>query len=255
MKNIEEFNTSNYVQIIEEQTFQNSSLKTLVIPKSVNKLGNEIFHNFNTLISVEFEKEINLKVIARSAFHHCISLQRIHLSDFVQTILSSAFNQCSSLNYIHMYDNIEYIGSYAFYRCESLTLFKTVTSSKESPLKDENDNNGNVVIPNSVTEISSYLFEFCYKIKNIKLHKNIKIIEKQSFHKCVSLESINLPNSINNIWIKAFESCISLKEIKIPGSVSIILLEAFVNCSSLKKVSIGNDVRSIEPEIFLGVIL
>jgi len=78
------------------------------------------------------------------------------------------------------------------------------------------ENNGNLVIPDSVT-----YQETTYPVTSI---------DRMAFYSCVGLKNITIPNSVDSIGDSAFSSCTSLTSVTIPNSVLSIGNSAFYVC-------------------------
>ena len=72
-----------------------------------------------------------------------------------------------------------------------------------------------MTIPNSVTSIGDYAFDWCS-----------------------GLTSVTIPNSVTSIWEGAFENCSGLTSVTIGNSVTSIGKEAFYRDSSLTSVTV-----------------
>ena len=88
----------------------------------------------------------------------------------------------------------------------------------------------NIIIPDSVTYIAPYAFEFCYKLKKVVLSKNVNVIESQTFDSCTELTEVIIPDGkLECISYHAFNGCTKLEKINIPDSVRKIESNAFTN--------------------------
>ena len=99
---------------------------------------------------------------------------------------------------------------------------KTITGVKDKSIKS-------ITIPDSVTSIGDYAFEFC-----------------------TSLTSVTIPDSVTSIGYDAFENCLSLTSVAIGNGVTSIGDYAFAWCKKLTSVAIGNGVTSIGSGAFDG---
>lgn len=62
-----------------------------------------------------------------------------------------------------------------------------------------------IIIPDSATSINQGAFNYCSKLQNVHLSKNITNIPPNCFANCPSLSSINIPDSVTSISNYAFE--------------------------------------------------
>ena len=102
----------------------------------------------------------------------------------------------------------------------------------------------NMVIPNSVTSIGDYAFYGCRSLSNIVIPDSVTKIGDYTFSVCSSLSKIVIPNSVTDIGDYAFAHC-SLSNIAIPDSVTAIGYGAFSGCRSLSKIVIPDSVTKI----------
>ena len=113
----------------------------------------------------------------------------------------------------------------------------------------------NMVIPNSVTSIGDYAFYGCRSLSNIVIPDSVTKIGDYTFSVCSSLSKIVIPNSVTKIGDYAFSDCSSLSKIVIPNSVTKIGDYAFSDCSSLSKIVIPDSVTTIGYGAFSGCSL
>ena len=102
----------------------------------------------------------------------------------------------------------------------------------------------NVAIPDSVTDIGDYAFEYCCSLSNMVIPNSVTKIGDYAFSDCSSLSKIVIPNSVTDIGDYAFAHC-SLSNIAIPDSVTAIGYGAFSGCRSLSKIVIPDSVTKI----------
>ena len=123
------------------------------------------------------------------------------------------------------------IGDLAFYECASLL---------------------SITIPNSVTSIGGWAFEYT-GLTSITIPNSVASIGGWAFSGCTSLANVTLGNSVNSIGDDAFYWCTSLTGITIPGSVTNIGKGAFGGCSSLRAITVdaSNPVYSTVDGVLL----
>ena len=103
----------------------------------------------------------------------------------------------------------------------------------------------NVAIPDSVTDIGDYAFEYCCSLSNMVIPNSVTSIGDYAFYGCRSLSNIVIPDSVTKIGDYTFSVCSSLSKIVIPNSVTKIGDYAFSDCSSLSKIVIPDSVTKI----------
>lgn len=92
-----------------------------------------------------------------------------------------------------------------------------------------------ISLSNNITNIGSYTFFGCTKLKSVDFGVNskLKVIGDYAFVYCESLTDIVFSAGLNSIGVESFNSCYSLENIIIPESVTSIGNNAFYDCSSL----------------------
>ncbi|MBR5686187.1 MAG: leucine-rich repeat domain-containing protein, partial [Muribaculaceae bacterium] len=140
----------------------------------------------------------------------------------------------------------------------TVTYMRRYNPSNYSPnwYEYENDNTGDVVIPETVTyngktyivtsigDYAFYVYSNHESIKGISLPNTITTIGNYAFYQCRDIRSIKIPESVVSIGESAFFYCSGLSNVTIPNSVTTIGKQAFLGCG-LSSVIIGNSVSSI----------
>lgn len=109
-----------------------------------------------------------------------------------------------------------------------------------------------IVIPDTVTTISSSAFYGCSSLTSVVIGNSVTSIGSWAFYGCSSLTSIVIPDSVTSIGSYAFLGCSSLTSVIIGDSVTSIGSTAFYNCDSLTSVVIPDSVTSIGDYAFAG---
>lgn len=129
---------------------------------------------------------------------------------------------------------------------------------------------GDVICPEGMTEIYTYLFKDNTKITSVKLPETLIEVSSNAFYNCSNLSNIYIPESTTEIGSYAFQNCSKLSEINIPASVVtfgngcfdssglqkatfnttddslVIAITQFEDCNKLTEVIIPENVTSIE---------
>ena len=242
---------------------QNTSLKTVSIPSTVNYF-NAPFSNCHIesvtlaeglkaipadMFSRDYLKTINIPSsftsIPRSCFYNCSALKNVTIAAGVDSICEYAFYGCSSLESIELPEGLKYIGENAFRNAGivSMTIPSTVTKMESYAFNCENLQT--LIIDNAVIDIPDYSFSYCANLKTVSFGNGIKSIGYQAFNRCTSLETVTFPSACaaNSIWGgNAFMNCDSLKSIVIPEGVDSLGDCVLGYCDALESVSFPSTV-------------
>lgn len=94
----------------------------------------------------------------------------------------------------------------------------------------------NLIIPDNVTQISSYAFYNCSSLTTVTIPSSVKSIGGFAFYGCNSLTAVTIPDGITSIGNSMFYNCTSLTAVTIPNSITSIGSNAFYGCNNLNSV-------------------
>ena len=253
----------------------------LVIPNSVNSIGDYAFHGCESLTSVTFGD--NVTSIGSDAFTYCSNLISVTIPRSVTTINTWAFTNCNKLEAVYIEDmeawlNIDFGNLYAnpLYYAGTLYLNGEKVTELEFPqcvtcIKGYTfpgfDALSTLVIPNHITSIGSRAFYACQALKSITIPSSVTEIGYDAFHLCnnqynqltVYIENIatwyniDFANSMSNPLSYAETLYLNkekVTELVIPDGVVCIKDYAFYNYDGLTSVTIPNSVTSIGDNAF-----
>ena len=222
-----------------------------------------------TMISHTFENGVgtikfndNVTKIGNWAFYNCDGMTNIEIPDSVTSIGNYAFDACTSLTSINIPSGVTSIGDGVFKGYSNLT---SITIDRHNTVYDSRNNCNaiietatnklvfgckNSIIPNTVTSISDYAFNYCTSLTNINIPNGVTSIGKNCFSQCSGLTSIDIPDSVTSIGSEAFFSCVNLTSAIIGTGVTSIGNGAFSNCKGIKSINIPNGVTSIGDSTF-----
>jgi len=232
---------------IGAKAFQNgASLRSVIIPASVQSIGDYAFENCTGLLTVRMENGV--KTIGSNAFKGCSALASVSLSDQITSIGACAFYECKALAGEFAFPSgVKTISNCVLEGCAGLTAVvipEGVTSIGYAAFSDC-QSLVSVTIPDSVEAVGIKAFYRCHTLERAVLPGNLKVIESMLFYGCRSLSDILIPSSVTAIGDSAFYACKSLAEIRIPASVTEIGASAFKFCQSLSDIEIPASVSSI----------
>ena len=63
----------------------------------------------------------------------------------------------------------------------------------------DNEELTELVIPEDITELRSWLFYGCGNIVKVKIHDQVTLMEEAAFYNCIGIKSVSLGKSITNV--------------------------------------------------------
>lgn len=217
---ITNYNSGEMTQIYRGDT----SLTKIKLGTNITSIGEQAFTGCTSLTNLTIPNSV--KYIHRIAFRDCINLSQVSIGNGVNYIESIAFYNCTNLKSIIIPPSVVYIGEAAF-------MSSGIT---------------NIVIPDSVTELASGVFNHCYNLEHVTLPNSITKINSETFEDCTNLCHITIPKSVTEIEHSAFFRS-GLMEIVIPDNVKILENQAFRNCN-LTNIVVGNGITNINSTVF-----
>lgn len=245
-----------------------SSIRSVVVPKTVEVIGYSAFSQCTCLQSVVLPNSI--VSIGGGAFYECSSLKSVVIPVGVKNIEDQLFSYCSSIKSVGLgynssvrwHNGITKIGVLAFSDCASLVSVDLPDSVKliDNLAFSNCTSLSYISIPNSVTFIGHGLFSGCTALKSVYLPSTLKAIREFMFEDCTSLRSmnsflgvtVNIPTGVYSIGQSAFSRCSSIKSIKLPSTITHIGRSAFQDCKSLKYIVIPAKRAKIHSSAFDG---
>ena len=219
--------------------YENEELTELILPASVETIGEE-------------------------AFAHCKNLKRLHLAEGLKTIGLSAFAHCSALEAIYIPSSVRSICQGAFASCTSL---KQIVVDANNPRYDSRNNCNAIlhtelkmlvaacpttVILDVLEIIGDNAFQGVYPFQELVLPHNVKCIGRSAFGDNPSLQRVVIPESTELIGPYAFSHCTALSDIILPHKYIEISEDAFsdtacVNSQSPGAAYVGNHLCCYTP--------
>ena len=205
------------------------SIQSVVIETGVTSIGKYAFFYCSVLLSVTIPNSVTS--IGIGAFWQCTSLTSMTIPNSVTSIEAAAFGGCTSLTSVNVNNE---------HPCYSSLDGVLFNKEKTLLILYPGGKQGEYTIPNSVTCIEDYAFDYCTGLTSVTIPNSVTSIGGCAFDNCTSLTSIEIPNSVTSIGASAFSDCKNLSSITIPNSVKNIGNYAFSGCTSLPII---DDIR------------
>ena len=239
--------------------------KEIVIPSTVNKIGDYQFKNFGDVISVIVPNTVTH--IGSYAFIDCYNLTNIEIPNSVTHIGSYAFSGCHNLKNVIIDENSDLtnIGLYSFGGCLSLESFllpknllniedyafqntniKRIINASDLIIELNSINNGGIALnaEEIINKDGSIISADETFIENNFLFKEkddlIILMEYLGTEETITLPETAKGNEYS------IGSVIGAKNVIIPDRIKNLYSYSFDNCNTLKSITISNTVELIE---------
>ena len=262
---------------ITDRIFENNErLEKIVIPETVDRIGNKSFIGCSSLTEVEWNpigiQQIRdyegsklfssalrsikfgdkVEMLPDKFLSGCTALKEITLPASLKTIGQNAFEQCNSITTLEIPDGVETLGRLAIYNCakiEQVTIgegLKTfdyyyflAACPKLTTLK------WNAVRTQSKELDLYHTSDRCgAPIENFIVGEKVDYIPGQLFLNSTTLNNVVLGSSVTEIGSGAFRGCKALTEINLPESLLAIDDNSFYN-TGIKHIIIPGKVTHI----------
>ncbi|MDE5721207.1 MAG: leucine-rich repeat domain-containing protein [Clostridia bacterium] len=270
------------VEVIGDYAFDGiTTVDELVIPATVQKIGERAFMYSNAVLNIEE----GLRVIESEAFYgyYC---SEVNLPESLEVLGDKVFYTAFHLKTLNIPVNVKQIGRAITENCNTLT---TLTVAEENPVYHSGGNcvietstktliagcknsvipdDGsveiigrsafkfsfitNINIPDTVKEIGDYAFADSF-ISNIRIPDSVQKLGQNAFSKCPVLTYVEVSENVSEIPVGCFYECYMLNNIIFRNNnLTSIVDFAFYNCYSLQFCSVPSSVTYIGNSAFEG---
>lgn len=222
-----------------------AGITSVTVSQGVNEVGAYAFYHCEALEELKLPEGVTS--IGDYAFYGC-AITELTLPEGVTTVGSNAFAYCQQLKSVKLPSTLQRLEGNAFYisqifiervsfagtlsqwcEIEFSNLYSTpcndsgaILTVSGAPLE------GEITVPETVTEIGAYTFCGIKALTQVNLHENVTRIGAGAF--CGS----------------------GLTEAVLPGSLTVIGENAFFNCKGLITVRLGSGLQTVEESAFAG---
>ena len=199
-----------------------SGLTSITIPDSVTSIGSGAFYGttwYNNLPN-------GLVYAGKFAYNYKGTMPAntsITIKDGTKGIAASALRDCTGLTSVTIPDSVTSIGEWAFYGCTRLTSVHisdiaawcniAFSSDGSNPLECAHNlylkgvRVTDLIIPDGVTSIGSYAFDYCFGLTSVTIPDSVTSIGSCAFYNCTGLTSVTIGYSVTSIGNYSFYGC------------------------------------------------
>lgn len=241
------------VKEIGAKAFYDTSVKKLLLPGTLTKIGDSAFEDSDALIEIDFSHVRNDLVYGAHIFASCGSLAKVSITDNVGPMeFSSVFYKCSNLEKVEVSPNNEN------YESDADVLY---SKGKETLLYYPDGKTGEFTIPAETKRIGGGVFRAKSNITRITIPANVIEIGENAFEKCANLTEVIFAAPAENeqaeplrIGDGAFCNCTALTSITLPARTESIGAGAFTfdrkSDSALAEVVLNEGLETIGDSAF-----
>ena len=262
------------VTVIGRDVFNNSNLRTIILPNSISTIETNAFAGCGSLQSITLPR--NLKSIGYGAFRMCSQLQSIEFPEGLESIEGRAFENCfndggfgarissePNSGYIEPWpmltisipSSVISIGEGVFAWCSRIT---SIVVDGNNTIYDSRENCNAIIetatntmiagcrnsfIPNSVTVLGYGVF-YGHSIKSVEIPYGVVSIGESAFAYS-SIETLHIPSSVKTIGKMAFDHCDDLTNLTLSEGLEIIEYAGIYCCYALKSIVFPSTLKSI----------
>ena len=224
---------------IGDYWFDGAETEEVVLPESVTAIGNYAFRN-SGIKRITFPAGLVTFPTSQSYAPFAGSaLEEVTIKG--TTVPNYVFYKAASLRKVTFKGELTSIGNYAFSGTESLAEIELPeTLESLGTYVFQNSGITSITIPDGITSIGNYAFSGAASLTEIVLPAGLTSIGTNAFQNS-GITSITLPEGITSISASTFSGAASLTEIVLPAGLTSIGNSAFKD-SGIKSITLSADV-------------
>lgn len=238
-------------------------IQDIEISDGITKIGENAFLDFSLLSKIVIGESIS--VIGKSAFSNCYSLTQIdfnatEMQDIGYVIFENAGIDAGGITFT-VGKKVKSIPAYLFFSSSSdaPNVTSIIFSDSQEKIKigahsfRNLHNLTSITFTNAVTEIATYAFYGCNKLRTLDLtSSSVAVIGDYAFAGCTKITEFNASNTLNYIYSYAFSGCFALQKAGFGDNLLSIGEYAFSKCSQLADVNLGKNLIELCEYAFSG---
>ncbi|MBQ8927347.1 MAG: leucine-rich repeat protein [Oscillospiraceae bacterium] len=199
-----------------------------------------------------------VEVIRQNAVLRCDDLTEVTVLEGTTTLEYHPWQKCKKLKTLHLPASLNSVQGRIVLNCPLLTTVDVAEDNETFVCKDGmfcsksgilyqllDTQRQDVVLPGSITQISSYAFEDC-AVQSVSM-PGVTKIALYAFKNCTSLQEVELSDELKGLGTGVFYGCTSLEEVTMPENVISISSMCFEN-SGLRRITIPGAATGINTD-------
>ena len=182
-------NYNNKSYVIAENTFINNKLTDIEFTSGVTAIEDNAFENCVNLTGLSLSN--NIEYIGCNAFSGCVSIKEINFGEKPLIIKNNAFYKCCNIENVNV-KSLENWCKNKYYNLYSNPMY----CSDKNVINNVIGNN--LVIPNTITNISQYTFAGCKSVTSVTIPSTVVKIETGVFNACTSIEKVIINEKVSH---------------------------------------------------------
>ena len=233
------------VGIAKEAFASHNEIKKVIMPNTIEWVGEQAFANCKNLASFTWSKnlsDVGVDAFLNTKFYNNLLKDTTALYDLPSGILIYAGNDYFQPNTALVSDSLseaEISAIKANYTVSSVKKFSELNVKNLcSGVFKGNDKITYIDLPESLDDIYISTFEGCSNLEGIDgTHSQLSSIGKRAFANCTKLRSISVPSALETLGDEAFANTAIVDDIPDLGHVKNIGEGLFSNCTRLQNVT------------------
>ena len=279
-----EYKYSPAIKTIGGEAFRdNAMLRNLIVPDTLEKVGENAFYNVIQSMYNCKEVTVTFYFVNGTISENVLKSQNICyilVGDGISVVGTEAFNNCKSLKTVSLPDTVSTIGDNVFAASNGdiVLIFRGVDEVIDNSVCDSKlDGIAHLIVDKGVKKISdsafsnnpllidliisdavtigNYAFYNDIAINRVTIESQLYSIGNHAFDSCKSIPQVVLPETVREIGSHAFYDCNSMKSINVPVGVAAIKEYTFFGCASLLDISIPDTVLSVGDYAYYGCVV
>ena len=254
--NLKKLTLNNGLTSIGSSAFMGTAIETINVPGTVNTLTAGAFNGCDTLTTVIFNNDYfrNENGVIYNENDEVVSVMNnatledgtLVIAEGQGIVLNALTNAAAVTKLVLPASMLEDLSTSSFPLPATMKskLLATANCVKE------------VVLPEGMSEINSYMFQNATSLEKVVLPSTLKYIGNYAFDGCTALKTVELPEGFREIGTYAFRNS-GIETITIPASVETLGSYVFFGTESLQTVNFaaGSKVTEFGTSAFNGSAL